>query len=223
MLKTNCFLLLLCIFSTFVYSQDDKLKYLALGDSYTDATAELRKNGWPQQLTMYLAKKNVTFGEPKIVAGPGWTSGKLIEEIKNAELQPPYDLVSLMIGVNNQYRELSIGTFAEELNILIEKSISLAGNHPEKVILISIPDWGVTPFAKLKNKSKIAKEIKEFNTIIEKQAKKMNITYIDVTPSSRNMEVNKNLIASDSLHPSKRMYQVWAKKMSKVLLKKKSF
>lgn len=223
MYKTNYHLLLFLVFTTLALSQETKLNYLALGDSYTDATSEIRKNGWPQQLINYLEKKDISFEEPTIVAGPGWTTAKLLQEMDTLGLEPPYDLVSLMIGVNNQYRGLSIDSFKEELIVLIDKSIVLAGNNPEKVFLVSIPDWGVTPFAKLKNASKIAKDIAQFNSVIETEAKKRNLTYINVTSSSKNMEVNKNLIASDSLHPSKKMYQVWAKRISKVLLKKKSF
>lgn len=223
MYKTNYHLLLFLVFTTLALSQETKLNYLALGDSYTDTTSEIRKNGWPQQLINYLEKKDISFEEPTIVAGPGWTTAKLLQEMDTLGLEPPYDLVSLMIGVNNQYRGLSIDSFKEELIVLIDKSIVLAGNNPEKVFLVSIPDWGVTPFAKLKNASKIAKDIAQFNSVIETEAKKRNLTYINVTSSSKNMEVNKNLIASDSLHPSKKMYQVWAKRISKVLLKKKSF
>lgn len=221
--KRNYHLLLFLVFTTLLPAQETKLNYLALGDSYTDATSEIRKNGWPQQLINYLEKKDISFEEPTIVAGPGWTTAKLLQEMDTLDLEPPYDLVSLMIGVNNQYRGLSIDSFKEELIVLIDRSILLAGNNPEKVFLVSIPDWGVTPFAKLKNASKIAKDIAQFNSVIEAEAKKRNLTYINVTSSSKNMEVNKNLIASDSLHPSKKMYQIWAKRISKVLLKNKSF
>jgi len=221
--KRNYHLLLFLVFTTLLPAQETKLNYLALGDSYTDATSEIRKNGWPQQLINYLEKKDISFDQPTIVAGPGWTTAKLLQEMDTLDLEPPYDLVSLMIGVNNQYRGLSIDSFKEELIVLIDRSIVMAGNDPEKVFLVSIPDWGVTPFAKLKNASKIAKDIAQFNSVIEAEAKKRNLTYINVTSSSKNMEVNKNLIASDSLHPSKKMYQIWAKRISKVLLKNKSF
>lgn len=217
--KKNFVLLFLIPLSSSLLAQEESLRFLALGDSYTAATGEKIENGWPFQLVQVLSKKNISLGKPKIIAGAGWTTTKLIEEIEVENLHEEYDLVGLMIGVNNQYRSLSVQEFEEDFELLLNKALSLSGNQSNKVFVISIPDWGVTPFARLNDKLKIAKEVKQFNEVIARKSKKNNITYIDVTKSSRNMGVQPNLIASDSLHPSAKMYKVWGKIIGKKLAK----
>ncbi len=129
-----------------------------------------------------------------------------------------------MIGVNNQFRGLSIQEFEKDFENLLKSALIFANSKPEKVFVVSIPNWGVTPFARFKDKDKISRELNTFNESILKIAEKYGVLYIDVTKSSRNMGVQPSLIASDSLHPSARMHKQWgkiiAKKLKKQLWKK---
>ena len=201
------------------YGQKKEISFLALGDSYTIGTSELPKNSWPNQLKDMLDKKGFST-KTTILAKAGWTSEQLLVAVKKSKIKPDFDLVSLFIGVNNQYRSQDIKSFKSDFSILLEKSIELAKNNASKVFVISIPDWSVTPFAKFKDKSKITKELKEYNDFIKQEAKEQGVLYIDITQLSRNAEVNSSLIASDSLHPSKKMYKSWVKKINKKILKK---
>ncbi|MBT8301017.1 MAG: SGNH/GDSL hydrolase family protein [Maribacter sp.] len=213
-------LVIILVFSGLeTFSQKDSLSYLALGDSYTIGTSENPAYSWPQQLVEKLAKKGTLVKGPKIVAGAGWTTEKLLLELQSANLNGEYDLVSLLIGVNNQYRGLDINQFRKQFLVLLEKSILFAGNDASKVFVVSIPDWGVMPFAKLKDTKKITREIGKYNAIIKAEVEKRNVLYIDITKLSRQAVVDKTLIASDSLHPSKKMYKSWVKKISKTLVK----
>ncbi|WP_343488377.1 GDSL-type esterase/lipase family protein [Allomuricauda sp. d1] len=204
---------------SFCFCQNDALSYLALGDSYTAATSELPQNGWPQQLVTYLNKKKIDVKDPLVIAGPGWTTEKLLDEVQKKGLGNDFGLVSLMIGVNNQYRGLDFDGFKKEFLKLLQKSITFTGGDASHVVVVSVPDWSVTPFAKFKNKAKITKELKNYNTFIQTEAKKNGALFVDVTPASKNMAIDKTLIATDSLHPSKKMYRIWAKKVGRELLK----
>ncbi len=202
-----------------VNSQEKKMNFLALGDSYTVATGEPIENGWPYQLIAQLGKKDILINEPVIIAGAGWTTTTLLEKLRAVKLPHHFDLVSLMIGVNNQYRGLAIQDFRKEFIILLQKAIAFANGNPSQVVVISIPDWGATPFARFKDREKIALEIAAFNKVVQEEAKRMNVLYVDVTKASKNMAVQPSLIASDSLHPSGRMHKIWAKKIGKRLAK----
>ncbi|UJH67960.1 SGNH/GDSL hydrolase family protein [Allomuricauda sp. SCSIO 65647] len=221
MLKSSflTLLLLLCL-NLCSYAQNESLSFLAMGDSYTAATGELPKNSWPKLLRALMNKKKQQFDEPHILAKAGWTTTDLLKALDTAQLDPSYDQVALLIGVNNQYRGLPITRFEEEFEQLLQKSIQLANGNAEQVFILTIPDWGVTPFAGFRNRDKISEEVGRYNALITEMSAKKNILVIDITPLSRNMGVNPSLIASDSLHPSKKMYQSWAKKISKKLRKK---
>ncbi len=197
------------------FAQQDSISYLALGDSYTDGSFELRINSWPYQLAAQLRKRKIHVGTPKIIAKPGWTTSNLLDAIQSTNPNPNFELVSLLIGVNNQYKGKDFYLFKEEFPILLEKSIQLAKNNPKNVIVVSIPDWSVTPFARFKDKMKITKELETYNALIKEEATNYGVNYIDITQISRNAKVNPDWIASDSLHPSKKMYKAWAKKISK--------
>ena len=204
-------------FSKMSFSQKDSLAFLALGDSYTIGTSEVYRNCWPVQLKEKLSKKKVLLKEPKIIAGAGWTTKKLLEQIDLEKPPATYDFVSLLIGVNNQYRNQSIKDFQSDFLLLLDKSIALAQNDKSKVFILSIPDWSITPFARFKDKTKISKEIKAYNEIIENEAKKREVLFIDITKSSREALFDHSLIAKDSLHPSRKMYKAWVKKITKKL------
>lgn len=219
MFKRIPILLLLLLGPITSIGQNESISFLALGDSYTAATSESTTNSWPEQLVKILKKKGTSVNTPEILAKAGWTSTDLLKTIESQQLAPSYGLVSLLIGVNNQYKGKDINIFKEEFPKLLDTSIALAQNNPKNVFVLSIPDWSVTPFARLRDKKKIVKELNNYNTIIEEEAKKRNVMFIEITQSSRNAAVNPSLIASDSLHPSKKMYKIWAKKISKKLFK----
>ena len=209
----------LLFWSVDTFPQQDSLSFLALGDSYTVGTSELPINSWPLQFAQLMDKKGVPLKPPTVLAGAGWTTDDLLSEISTSNLKTEYDLVSLLIGVNNQYRGLDINQFKDQFIELLDKSVKLAGNNTSRVFVLSIPDWGVTPFARLKDKEKIRRELTTYNAIIEAETDKRGILFIEITKSSQQALWNKSLIASDSLHPSARMYKDWAKKIQKKVLK----
>lgn len=188
------------------------LRYLALGDSYTIGESVPEGEGWPNQLARLLEKEGIQT-KVMIIARTGWTTDELWQGIQAREIQPPYDLVSLLIGVNNQYRGRDIDEYREQFVFLLKKSIDYAGGEPRRVIVLSIPDWGVTPFASGRDAKKIAQEIDEFNQVNREESEKAGAQYADVTPVSREAVSDEALIASDGLHPSGKMYSNWAEKV----------
>jgi len=184
--------------------------YLALGDSYTIGESVSEAERWPNQLAELLRADGVTV-EVTIIAHTGWTTDELWQGMQAAKLEPPYDLVSLLIGVNNQYRRYDINEYHEQFVFLLNKSIEHAGGNQNRVIVLSIPDWGVTPFASGRDRGQIAKEINEFNLVNREESEKAGVHYVDVMPSSREASNDISLIASDGLHPSGKMYSEWAR------------
>ncbi|HVF25539.1 MAG TPA: SGNH/GDSL hydrolase family protein [Anaerolineales bacterium] len=185
------------------------IRYLALGDSYTIGESVAENERWPNQLADLLRVDNFST-EVTIIARTGWTTDELWQGIQAGEINPPYDLVSLLIGVNNQYRGLDINEYREEFIFLLDKAIEYAGGDAMRVIVLSIPDWGVTPFAKSRDSKKIATEIDLFNSVNREEAKKAGVYYVDITPGSRAAVTDSALIAADGLHPSGKMYAEWA-------------
>ena len=192
------------------------IRFLALGDSYTIGESVPEAERWPNQLAE-LIKSSAQFNETEesievtIIARTGWTTDELWEGIQEVKIDPPYDLVSLLIGVNNQYRGRDIEEYREGFIFLLYKAIGYAGGDPNRVIVLSIPDWGVTPFANSRDSKKIAVEINKFNAVNEEESKKVGVYYVNITPSSREAVTDSSLIASDGLHPSGKMYAEWAK------------
>jgi lysophospholipase L1-like esterase len=156
MKNIKIFLLYFLLNSITTHSQEETISFLALGDSYTIGTSELAKNNWPNQLTEVLTKKGYKTNT-HILAKAGWTTNKLIEEIEKADLNPSYNLVSLLIGVNNQYRGQDIEAFKTDFIVLLKKSIQLAKNDSSNVFVLSIPDWSVTHLQGLKTKNESLK------------------------------------------------------------------
>ena len=186
------------------------VRYLALGDSYTIGESVPEAEGWPNQLAELLKAKDVST-EVTVIARTGWTTDELWSGIQEAAIQPPYDLVSLLIGLNNQYRGRDIDEYREGFAFLLNKAVEYAGRNPNRVIVLSIPDWGVTPFANSRDSKKTAVEINQFNAVNKGESKKAGVHYVDVTPISREAVTDPSLIASDGLHPSGKMYAEWAK------------
>jgi lysophospholipase L1-like esterase len=195
-----------------------KLRYLALGDSYTIGESVDEAERWPNQLADFLKAGGVPT-EVTMIARTGWATQELWEGIQAQPINPPYDLVSLLIGVNNQYRGYDINEYREQFVFLLNKSIEYAGGNPKHVIVLSIPDWGVTPFAQGRNRERIAKDISEFNTVSREETEKAGAAYVDITPISREAAYDSTLIAADGLHPSGKMYMEWAKRAYLAALK----
>ena len=191
--------------------EHDSLRYLALGDSYTIGQSVDPALRYPVQIADSLNERGYLMRAPEIIAVTGWTTADLKAGIRAANPQGPYDLVSLLIGVNNQYRGIDISIYRTEFEELIDQSIAFAGNDTSRVIVLSIPDWGVTPFAEGRDSEKIAREIDQYNAINREITLSKGIVWIDVTGVSRLAENDITLIAGDGLHPSGKMYTEWVR------------
>ena len=189
--------------------------YLALGDSYTIGQSVAETDRFPVLLVKDLNIKNYNFETPKIIARTGWTTGELKSAILQENITKNYDLVTLLIGVNNQYRGNSIEVFRAEFIELLKMAITFAENKPENVIVVSIPDWAVSPYASNRDTSKISKEIDLFNTVKKEETLKMNIKFVDITPISRQAINKPEYFASDGLHFSGKMHQLWVDEIMK--------
>lgn len=185
--------------------------YLALGDSYTIGESVPAEESFPSQLTAKLNKSGANYTQPEIIAKTGWTSNELIQAIESRNLNQKFDLVTLLIGVNNQYRGYSENTYRTEFRKLLKTAIAFAGNKKSRVYVVSIPDWGVTPFAKKSNRDleKISRDIDLFNAINKDETQQEGVAYIDITEASRKAANDITLIADDGLHPSAKMYSEW--------------
>jgi lysophospholipase L1-like esterase len=186
-------------------------RYLALGDSYTIGESVSIDERWPNQLSERLKADGIQ-SKVSIIARTGWTTSELWQGIQAEEIHPPYDLVSLLIGVNNQYRGYDIDEYRDQFNFLLKKSIEYTGGDANRVIVLSIPDWGVTPFAANRDREQIAREIDEFNGVNRELSERADAHYVDVTPISRDAASETRLTAPDGLHPSGKMYAMWAEK-----------
>ncbi|MBO3700640.1 SGNH/GDSL hydrolase family protein [Fabibacter sp. E12] len=183
--------------------------YLALGDSYTIGESVAVSERWPVQLVKTLNEQGIAMADPKIIATTGWRTDDLQNGIKEDKaLLSGYDLVSLLIGVNNQYQGKSIEQYKKEFEELINTAIKFAGNNPKKVFVVSIPDYGKTPFGAAKE-NQIAKELDEYNSIAKHIAISYGIPFFNITPISRQAKERPELVAKDKLHPSGKMYSEW--------------
>lgn len=183
--------------------------YLALGDSYTIGESVNDRLRWPNQLVSALNKNGRRFEPATIIAKTGWTTDELTAAMDTTALASSYDYVSLLIGVNNQYRGRSIENFETEFIQLLNRSIALGNQKGANVFVLSIPDWGVMPFAEGRDREQIAREIDQFNSVIQRVCRNKNVAYFDITPISRAAETNGALVAEDGLHPSGEMYAKW--------------
>lgn len=193
------------------------IRYLALGDSYTIGESIPENERWSIQLAELL-EQNGHAAEVTILARTGWTVNELWQGM---QVNPPsgkYDLVSLLIGVNDQYRGLPVDGYREDFRFMLGKAVEYAGGDPKRVIVLSIPDWGVTLFASGRDPEKIAMEIDAFNVVNREETEKAGAHYIDITPISREAVNDPSLIAEDGLHPSGKMYAMWAEKTLPVAL-----
>lgn len=201
-----------------------KLTYLALGDSYTIGEGVEESERYPNQLVALLNNSNGTKWEnPKIIAKTGWTVDELDEGINNTALEDqPYDLVTLLIGVNDQYRGGELSKYEVDFEKMLLRAIGFAGNLPDHVVVISIPDWGVTPFASEngKDSEKVAQEITAFNQAKKSICEKYGVVFIDITTEYRVIGGEAKMVVEDQLHPSGLVYNKWADELFKVVSKR---
>lgn len=190
------------------HEQQTVLTFLALGDSYTIGEKVDSAARWPVQLARSLRSAGVNVGDPRIIAKTGWTTDELSAGIEKAGVKGTHALVSLLIGVNNQYRGRSSAEYRDQFRTLLDEAIGYAGGKSARVLVLSIPDWGVMPFAQGRDRAKIGGEIDEFNAIAKDEAERAGATWVDITPVSRGMK--DGWAASDGLHPSGAQYTEWA-------------
>lgn len=188
--------------------------YLALGDSYTIGESVGLHESFPYQVVQLLRKKGHNFYAPEIIAKTGWTTDELIEGFRNYEFLSKYDFVSLLIGVNNQYRGREVIEYKQQFEELVKKAIELAHGRKDRVFIISIPDWSATPFANESDIQKISKEIDVFNSVNKAISIQYKVQYIEVTSDSREAKEFPALVGSDRLHPSVIAYSKWAEKIA---------
>ena len=187
--------------------------YLALGDSYTIGEAVSLAESFPYQVVQLLRSKEYNFSAAEIIAKTGWTTDELLDAINKSTLLSKYDFVTLLIGVNNQYRGRDALEYKEQFEELLKKAIELANGKKEHVIIVSIPDYSVTPYANSMDTEKISKEVEVFNSINRALSIQYKVQYVDITETSRNAKSDPALITSDGLHPSGKEYAKWAEKI----------
>jgi lysophospholipase L1-like esterase len=207
MIKTSLFALgTFLLASTYSFSQP--MKYLALGDSYTIGESVLPAERWPVQLAELLRQKGKEVDPPTIIATTGWRTDNLKNAISIAKLEEDYDLVSLLIGVNNQYQGKPLDQYKIEFEELLKTAVRLAKGNKANVFVVSIPDYGFTPFGKPKQE-KITRELDQFNAVNKEIASQYGIRYFNITEISRKGLEDPSLVAADGLHPSGKMYKQW--------------
>jgi len=186
-------------------------RFLALGDSYTIGEGVAPAERWPVQLVERLRSEGAEVEDPEIIATTGWTTDELWAGMDRASPSGDCAMVSLLIGVNNQYRGRSADDYRSEFRGLLDRAITLARNDPSRVMVLAIPDWGVTSFATGggRNRAAIAREIDAFNAVNREETLGRGARYVDTTEASRSARGDATLTAADGLHPSGRLYGMW--------------
>lgn len=190
-----------------------ELRYLALGDSYTIGEAVDEAGRWPMQLARLLRMEGVLVGDPRIIATTGWTTDELDAAITAAEPLGQHDFVTLLIGVNNQYRGRDVEEYRTQFAALLWRAIGFAGGRPDRVLVLSIPDWGVTPFgaASGRDVGQIAHELDAYNLAARTACAQRDVAFVDITAVSRTRGTEPAMVADDGLHPSAAMYTEWTR------------
>ena len=192
-------------------NNEHSLTYLALGDSYTIGESVAESGRWPVQLAHALRAEGIALADPRIIAATGWTTDELEWGIDSVQALATFDFVSLLIGVNNQYRNRSAVAYGGEFHTLLLRAIRHARGRADRVLVLSIPDWGVTPFARndKRDAGTIGGEIDAFNAAAQKICAKEGVAFVDITPISRERGADAEMLAADGLHPSAAMYTLW--------------
>lgn len=191
-------------------TEDNMKTYLALGDSYTIGEGVPAVDQWGMQLADLLRQEGVAVSNPVTIARTGWTTSELASAIAAADPAPTFDMVTLLIGVNNQYRGQPLASYRTEFYGLLDTSIRLAKGNPNHVLVLSIPDWGATPFGEGRDRQQITAEIEAFNTAAKELAQIAGVTFIDITPLTRKAADDVTYVASDGLHYAGKMHREWA-------------
>jgi lysophospholipase L1-like esterase len=192
-------------------SPPPEVRVLALGDSYTIGESVRASERWPERLVAMMRATGMQVADPVVIARTGWTTDELSAGIDAAKPQASFDLVTLLIGVNNQYRGRSTDEYRSHFRTLLARGIAFADSKASRVVVVSIPDWSVTPFARRSGRdaAKISAEIDAFNAIGRQEAASAGARFVDITPTSRRAASDEALVASDGLHPSAAMYELW--------------
>lgn len=210
MIKLVC-LLMLCTTTLMAQKKSKNMHtYLALGDSYTIGEQVAPELNFPNQTVTMLNKLGLSVAAPKIIAVTGWTTDELVAAIKEENLTGTYTFVTLLIGVNNQYRGRSVDNYKEEYTALLQQAIAFAGGRADRVFVLSIPDWGVTPFAEGRDTKQIAKDIDAYNAAKEAITKAHKCHWLNITESTRQHGTDESYLVEDKLHYSGKEYAVWA-------------
>ena len=187
-----------------------KYTFLSLGDSYTIGESVSASDRWSVQLAGLLRRDSLDVADPDIIARTGWTTAELQDAIKSSGNQKTYALVSLMIGVNNQYRGQSQDRYRTEFRELLQTAVKFAGGSASHVFVLSIPDWGRSPYAASRDKNQIASEIDQFNAMAKEECQKVGNAFVDITPATRSAAGDNTQFANDGLHYSGKQMQKWA-------------
>jgi len=188
-----------------------ELRYLALGDSYTIGEGVAESARWPALLAQQLRADGIAMSAPRIIAQTGWTTDELSAAMDAAGPLGEWDFVSLLIGVNNQYRGRSVEDFRSEFSSLLTRAIQLARGRTDRVLVLAIPDWGVTPFAEGRNRANIATEVDAFNAVKRAICASRGVAFVDISAVSRKFGGQPTHLADDGLHPGPALYLEWAR------------
>ena len=199
--------------------ETNELTYLALGDSYTIGESVHSSLRWPVQLSDSLRERGIPLNHPRIIAKTGWTTADLLVAMDKRLKEEKFDLVSVLIGVNNQYQGKSIEEYEKELREIFRRAIFRSKTGAERVFAVSIPDYGVTPFG-AERSEEIAKEIEEFNAVFKRVSEEFGVDFYNITPISKRAKNEKDLTATDELHPSGKMYSLWVEEITGDILEK---
>ncbi len=190
------------------------ISFLALGDSYTIGQSVEFSQRWPMHLYDFLQDQSVPVDTPRFIARTGWTTDELqVAMAGTSWLKDTFDLVSLLIGVNNQFRGYDFAQYEREFLELLLEAVRLAQGQKDRVFVVSIPDYGVTPFGQSRNPQQIATELDQYNAYAFRKADSMGIAFYNITDISREAPNDTTLLASDQLHPSGSMYERWVKEV----------
>jgi len=193
----------------------EPMSYLALGDSYTIGEGVPAEARWPVQLAAALRAQKIALPVPQIIAQTGWTTDELSAAMDaadaNGTLKRNYGFVSLLIGVNNQYRGRDVFNYGSEFTRLLERAIRLAHGRADRVLVLSIPDWGATPFgeASVRDRATISRELDDYNAAARAICERHHVAFVDITPVSRVLGSKTGMYVDDGLHPSQAMYAAW--------------
>jgi lysophospholipase L1-like esterase len=190
--------------------------YLALGDSYTIGEAVPAAENFPSQTVALLRRGGIQIADPVIIATTGWTTDELTAAIRERALQESFSIVSLLIGVNNQYRGRSLENYRDEFRSLLNQALAFANGHARHVVVLSIPDWGVTPFAEGRDRQQIAREIDAYNAAAKEITLAHSCGWLSITDSTRTHGQDADFLAADGLHPSGKEYAIWAERLAPV-------